>query len=581
MNKIDTTTLAVLRGAFVSIAHDMSRLLCRTSQNYITAELRDHHCGVYDSQGRVISSSFTLPALAGAGRFQAQLVAEKYKGDIYPGDEFIMNCPYTAYGTHLPDWTFIRPVFYKDEMVFFAFSKAHQLDTSGAYPGGYFPGAYDIHAEGMMIPAIKWNEKGKPNQAVQDLIFNNVRYKDKQVLDVKAMFASLQLCEERLLKLLARYGQAVVLGSADEMIDLMEKTVKAEIAKMPDGTYYGESACDDDGTNHDKPVWLRCEMTIKGDELNFDLSKSDPQSHFVNSPWANTQPRVAAAFFTVLDPSLAYYHNEGSYLAFEVYAPEGSVAHAKYPATVGGCPVNIGLQIFESVLKCLAQAVPDRVTSGWARQLAFDDFGIDRDGKRFWTAQFSSHGGSGALYGYDGWPHLGMFSSLGALRKGNIEIIETRYPWQVLRYDMRQDSPGDGQWRGGHGVQIEWMNDTDKEHAFVTGNADGILTDIYAIGGGKLPERNKQYLLKKSTGEKTPLLTKRGPFFMDEGDILVQMSQGGAGAGDPAKRDPEKVRMDVVNEYISMKKARDVYKVAVNPQTMELDLEETGRLRAP
>ncbi len=580
MSKIDTTTLAVLRGAFVSISHDMSRLLCRTSQNYITAELRDHHCGVYDSKGRVISSSFTLPALAGAGRFQAQLVAEKYKDNMYPGDEFIMNCPYTAFGTHLPDWTFIRPVFYKDELVFFAFSKAHQLDTSGAYPGGYFPGAYDIHAEGMMIPAIKWNEKGQPNQAVQDLILNNVRYRDRQLLDIKAMFASLQLCEERLIKLLERYGKEVVLGSANEMIDLMEKTVRAEIAKMPDGTYYGESACDDDGTTKDKPVWVRCEMTVKGDKLYFDLSKSDPQSNFVNSPWANTQPRVAAAFFTTLDPSLAFFHNEGSYLAFEVHADEGTVAHAKYPATVGGCPVNVGLQIFESVLKCLAQTTPDQVTSGWARQLAFDDFGIDRAGKRFWTAQFSSHGGSGALYGYDGWPHLGMFSSLGALRKGTIELIETRYPWQVNRYDMRQDSPGDGQWRGGHGVQIEWMSDTDKEHAFVTGNADGILTDIYSIGGGKLPERNSQYLLKKGTTEKIPLLTKRGPFFMKEGDILVQMSQGGAGAGDPVKRDPEKVRMDVVNEYISMAKALNVYKVAINPQTMEIDVEETRRLRA-
>ena len=77
---IDPTTLAVLRGAFVSVAHDMSRLLCRTSQSYITAVLRDHHTGVYDASGRLIASSLTLPALAGTGRFQAKLVVEKFKG---------------------------------------------------------------------------------------------------------------------------------------------------------------------------------------------------------------------------------------------------------------------------------------------------------------------------------------------------------------------------------------------------------------------------------------------------------------------------------------------------------------------
>ena len=579
MSKIDPTTLAVMRDAFVSIAHDMSRLLIRTSGNYITAELRDHHTGVYDRSGRVIASSFTLPALAGAGRLQAQLVAEMYKGDIYPGDEFIMNCPYAAYGTHIPDWSFVRPIFYKDELVLFAFSKTHQLDSSGAYPGGYFPKAYDIHAEGLLIPCIKWAEKGVPNKAVQELILHNVRYRDRQTLDIEAMFASLKLCEERSFKILERYGKDTVLRYIDEMIDIMHRTVKAHIAKIPDGTYYGESAADDDGTHPDVPIWVRCKATIQGDDLFFDLTGSDPQTDYVSSPWANTQPRVAAAFFTVLDPSLAFYHNEGSYNAFRVYAPKGSVVNPTYPTTVGACPVNVGLQIFEVVLKCLGQAVPEMVTSGWARQLALDEFGIDRAGKRYFTAQFSSHGGSGAVWGHDGWPHLGMFSSLGALRKGNVEIIETRYPWRILRYGMRTDSMGHGRWRGGSGIHIEWLNDSNKEHAFTTGNADGILTDIYALRGGTIPPRNEQFLLKKKSGERIFLHTKRGPFFLEEEDILVQKSMGGAGIGNAIERDPEKVRWDVVNEYISLETAREVYKVILDPKTLEIDAEATRRLR--
>lgn len=579
---IDPTTLAVLRGAFVSIAHDMSRLLCRTSQSYITAILRDHHTGVYDVSGRLIASSLTLPALAGTGRFQAKLVSEKYKGDIHPGDEFIMNCPYTAWGTHLPDWTFMRPVFYKGEQLFWAFAKAHQLDTSGSWPGGYFPRAYDIHAEGLMIPAIKWAEEGKPITHVQDLIMNNVRYPNQQRLDIKAMFASLKLCEERVIKLVEKYGKATILTAIDQLIDVMHTTVKSEVSSMPDGVYYSEAACDEDGTHPDKPVWVRCEMTIKGDRLVFDYSKSDPQTDFVSSPWANTQPRVAAAFFTVLDPSLAFYHNEGSYESFEVVAPEGSVVNAKYPISVGGCPVNVGLQIFETVLQALGKAVPDRATSGWARQIAFTEFGLDRARRRYFTVQMNSHGGAGAIHGFDGWPHLGMFSGLGGFRKGSVELIETRYPWRLTRYEMLKDSPGDGRWRGGHGVHIEWVSDNEEgsEHTIITGDADGLFTDIYAVAGGHIPRRNEMFLYRKSTGERTFLYSKRGPFFLERGDAVTQLAEGGAGVGNPVEREIELVQRDVLYEYISPEKARDVYKVAVDPVTFEIDAAETERLRA-
>src|SRR5574340_734708 len=153
----------------------MSRLLCRTSQSYLTAVLRDHHTGIYDAGGRLIASSLTLPALAGTGRFQAKLVVDKYKNNIYPGDEFIMNCPYSAAGTHLPDWTFMRPVYYKGKLLFWAFSKAHQQDTGGSLPGGYFPRADASHAESLISPASNWAEKGKPITHGQDLIMNNVR----------------------------------------------------------------------------------------------------------------------------------------------------------------------------------------------------------------------------------------------------------------------------------------------------------------------------------------------------------------------------------------------------------------------
>ena len=58
------------------------------------------------------------------------------------------------------------------------------------------------------------------------------------------------------------------------------------------------------------------------------------------------------------------------------------------------------------------------------------------------------------------------------------------------------------------------------------------------------------------------------------------MNGGGAAVGDPVERDPENVLMDVKNELLSVQMARDVYKVAIDPDRMEILAEETKALRS-
>jgi len=67
---------------------------------------------------------------------------------------------------------------------------------------------------------------------------------------------------------------------------------------------------------------------------------------------------------------------------------------------------------------------------------------------------------------------------------------------------------------------------------------------------------------------------------LQTGDVLVKISGGGAGVGNPLERDPEKVLQDVVIEFISLEVAREVYGVVINPTTMEIDWEKTEALRA-
>ncbi|MGH2512244.1 MAG: hypothetical protein ACRDGQ_06115, partial [Candidatus Limnocylindrales bacterium] len=62
--------------------------------------------------------------------------------------------------------------------------------------------------------------------------------------------------------------------------------------------------------------------------------------------------------------------------------------------------------------------------------------------------------------------------------------------------------------------------------------------------------------------------------------ILGKVSGGGGGVGEPFQRDPAAVRDDIIDEVMTIPYARDVYGVVVDPDSHEIDLEATARLRA-
>ena len=135
--------------------------------------------------------------------------------------------------------------------------------------------------------------------------------------------------------LLDKYGRDTVMDCVEEMLARTEKSVREQILAIPDGTYSGESATDDDGTVLDENVWVRVDAIVKGDELTLDFSRSDGlRRGFVNCTYSSTYSRAVAGSFLFFDSALAEFHNEGSMMPITVVAPEGSVVNATYPATV-------------------------------------------------------------------------------------------------------------------------------------------------------------------------------------------------------------------------------------------------------
>ena len=576
---IDPTTVATIWHSMQTICKEMRHMVKRTAQNYLIGQLQDMSVGIWGADGTTIAVPVGLPVQFLGTTFAVQDLVKMFGGNINPGDVFLTNDPYHGgHNCHLPDWGYIRPIFYKGELLFFTLCRGHQMDTGGSFPGGYFPNGYDIHAEGLIIPPIKVIERGKERKDLVNLILNNVRFSDGVRVDLHAMIGATTMCERRVLALLDIYGKQTVFASVQEMIKRTEIAVRDEIRKIPDGVYTGAAATDDDGTVLDEPVWVRARITVKGDEMTIDLSESDAQRKgFINSVYAATYGNAIAAAILYFDPAIADYHNQGTMEPIKVVAPLGSVVNCKYPATVGASPVNVGIQVMEAVLEALAKALPGRAVAAWGKHRGDYVFAMDpRTGEPYVRTSFDYDGSGGAVAGYDGYQAVSTLTALGAAHRDNVEEMEVRVPWRALRWEFVPDFSGAGKWRGGPGLHWEAFN-AGSDGQMATGSSDGDVVQGFGALGGEPTPVSRTYL--RRNGEDIRVKPHR-LVPVKTGDVLVKHSSGGGGVGNPAERDPELVREDVENEFVSLENAKKIYRVVIEPDTLKVDHKATKALRA-
>ena len=575
----DPITLSTVWYGFQSLCREMRSMMTRTSQSYLISTLRDLSVGVWLADGSTVAVPEGLPSQFLGASFSIVDIREIFKDDLHPGDVILTNDPFHGgHNTHLPDWGYIRPIFFEGELLFFTLVRGHMMDTGGSFPGGYFANAYDIIAEGLNIPPLKVIKRGVVDADLNKLIFNNVRWPVEVRIDTDAMIATGKFAENRIVDLLRRYGRDTVLGAIHQMMDRTERAVRSEIAAMPDGTYTGESSTDDDGTVLDEPVTVRVDVTIKGDEITLDFSRSDAQRPgFINCIYASTYARAAAAVIVYMDPALADFHNQGSLRPMKVIAPPGNVTNCNYPATVGASPAAVGCQVIESVVEALSKARPDRSIASWGKHRGDYTFATDpRTGERYVRTAFDYDGSAGAVWGHDGMTGPCSLTTLGSVQRGSIEEAEIRFPWRMLNLETRPNFTGHGRWRAGGGVDWRAVNEG-SDGRMSTGSSDGDAVQGKGAQGGQRVPLARTFILRGN--QKIRLKPHRNEL-VKKGDVVVKLSPGGAGVGDPWLRQADKVAQDVWNEKITVDVARLVYGVIVDPCTLQVDEAATCKLRS-
>ena len=111
--RVDPVTLEVIRAGLMSVVHEMSITMDRTSYSTIIREVHDYSCVLFDSEGRLIAQAEGIPIFNGSMNFVSDAVTKRYPPEsMCPGDMFISNDPYTGGGTHKNDINIVMPIGY-------------------------------------------------------------------------------------------------------------------------------------------------------------------------------------------------------------------------------------------------------------------------------------------------------------------------------------------------------------------------------------------------------------------------------------------------------------------------------------
>jgi N-methylhydantoinase B len=528
---VDPITRSVVQHRLSSIVAEMGEAMLRTSYSQILNSSRDFSLAICDVAARLIAQADHIPVHVGALPWATRAVEERFK-EVAPGDVILMNDPYHG-GSHLPDLTIFVPVFAGDRRLFWTVVRAHQSDIGGATHGAYNPNATEIWQEGLRIPPIKLYEKRRLRDDILDMLALNVRNPDDFRGDLAAMIGAAHLGERRMQKLFGELGADVVEAAIEAVLDAAEVQARAVVATWKDGVFHGEAFLDDDGRGNND-IRIAAKVTKRGSEIEVDLSESDPQAtSFVNSSHANMHAAVVMAFAYLIDPDTP--KNSGALRPLKVIARQGTIVWADPGKPVTLCTSHPSNEIVEAIVKALASSCPDRVMAGWGRRFRIAVQGEHpRTGRGFIWHMFHARPGGGASANGDGWSSIGEWHSVGGLKFGSVEVAEARFPLHFRRHEFLPDSGGDGQFRGGLGVALDLVFETEKP---ALGNTAGEGTRHGSCGmlGGNdsAPHR---YRLLSAGREPRELRTKEVGIEIGPGDCLEVRSAGGGGWGAPSRR---------------------------------------------
>ncbi len=575
---VNAITLRVIGGSLSSIAREMAEVLYRMAYSNIIRESEDLGAGIFDVDGRELCESESTPMHIGSIPGYIRGINRRLAGTYEPGDVILHNHPYHG-ASHSPDYCVLMPVFAAGEHIGFSACTGHVLDIGGAFPGVSLD-IVDVWAEGKLFDSMKLYAGGVRNDALIQHLLDNVRTPSPNEGDLEAMIASCRLGARRYEALVGKYGLATVRDAITQWMDYSETRLRAQIDALPDGTYRAPSGfLDDDGKNFGEPLPIELAVTIEGSDVTVDLTGSAEQVDTAfNVPFeGSVVPTVNFAIRTLFldeDATADYVpQNEGIFRPIHAVAPLGSIYNPRFPASCFMRFPQIN-RIPDLINLALAELLPDKVVAGCSAAIHSVIYsGLVEGGDEYWVYIEVGEGSYGGRPGKDGMDAVDCL--MANTRNNPIEEIELRHPLVCERYELRDDPPAAGQWRGGIGSVRRWRL---LSPTFMATEGDARTDPPKGLFGGH--DGISGSLRRWHAGtECEPQHSKITNVRWAAGDVVELNLPSGGGYGPPLRRSPEAVLEDVRDDYYEVEEARELFGVVIDPATLRIDAAATAALR--
>ncbi|SEW41072.1 N-methylhydantoinase B [Cognatiyoonia koreensis] len=541
----------VMWNRLISVVEEQAQALVRTAFSTSVREAGDLSAGVYDQAGQMLAQAVTgtpghVNAMADAvGHFIRRIGRD----NITEGDVYITNDPWEGTG-HLHDITVVTPSFHRGVHVGFFACTAHIVDIGGR---GFGADAASVYEEGLYIPIMKLVDQGQIDQTLLRIVRGNVREPDQLVGDIFALVTCNEIGHRRLVEMMNEFDLTDLEGIATFILDNSRRATLERIAALPRETATGSMRID----GFDRPIDLKVKVQIFADRILCDWDgTSGLDKKGINVPLVYTKAYACYALKCAIAPEIP--NNAASLAPFEVVAPVDSIVNAVHPAPVALRHI-IGHMVPDTVYDALDKILPGTVPAEGAGCLCNfqvslrprTDAPAPEVAVRAEVLTFNS-GGSGARPTLDGMNATAFPSGVMTMP---VEATEHTGPVIIWRKELRPDSGGAGQFRGGLGQFMEVGAAEGQEFDFQAmfdrvdhpargrhGGLDGAPTTIAQDDGTPMRGKGKQ--------------------FVAHGRRVMLAFPGGAGYGDPALRDPALVRRDLARGYISANVAQDTYGIS-------------------
>jgi N-methylhydantoinase B len=588
---LDPVTIEIIQSRLMQIGHEGGLVLQRCAVSPTVVEAHDLGFNIADHQGRTVVYSTWMPRHGTTLAYMLEACKRRFGDDVRPGDMYLVNDPHSG-ALHILDLAVIAPVHVDGTLVGWVANATHHVDV-GAMTPGRAPLATSSHQEGILFRPTRLVEDGRLREDIFGLFLDNVRMPRYQALDLKGQVSANLAASSKVVALARRYGVERLRAAYDAILDLSEAKARERIAELPEGRYEAVEQLD-----FDRHYTLRCALDVVGDELRFDFSGTDPEARtFVNSALACTVANLHNIVACQLLPDIA--PNAGAFRAVSVHVPEGSLLNCRPGAPCSGASTITGWKTQLLTIATLTQALArsqkhaHRAMARWG--WGFTDAqwtGVDPEGRWYSVRGDATMQGGGAREGSDGIDVANIAGSTNTAL-ASVESYEQRYPVLYLHRGLEPDSEGAGERRGGlagswsrilYGVSeaesLPWYMGRDFGAEGFAGGLAGRPALMAVKHGSDVGERLREgpprYDEVAGREVVLPQQSPTHPFRAD--DVVYVRGMGGGGYGDPTRRDPRLVAVDVADGLVSAERARSVYAVVVDASG-RLDESATAALR--